>query len=228
MNFDATAHSLGDLRKIELWVDGKKLGEQYHTWEGNGFFNLDSNFNAGTHNGTYFAAGIDNTLLQYNFTFSVPSSCSAPSTAGVHICWPTNGANINSTSVLVDATSNVTGTLARMEVWVDSVKKYTETDSPSLSTAVAVTPGTHDFTVFAVNTSGTVWSETTSATNRRPVRLRGLFGLWAPEGYYRDKKRPGIGLHGNCEPEIPGLLKRCFLLCLADIHPVRPQFDAIE
>lgn len=40
VNFDATAHSLGDLRKIELWVDGKKLGEQYHTWEGNGFFNL--------------------------------------------------------------------------------------------------------------------------------------------------------------------------------------------
>jgi len=36
VNFNATSHSYGALRKMELWVDGKKLAEQHHTWEGNG------------------------------------------------------------------------------------------------------------------------------------------------------------------------------------------------
>ena len=103
---------------MELWVDGKKLGEQYHTWEGNGYFNSSSSFGAGTHYGTYFGSDISNTLVQENFTFTVPSGCSAPSAAGVHICWPTNGVSINATSVVVDARSIVTGTHDRMEVWV--------------------------------------------------------------------------------------------------------------
>jgi hypothetical protein len=47
VNLNATAHSLGDLRKMEPWVDGKKLGEQYHTWEGNGFLNMSLQFRRG-------------------------------------------------------------------------------------------------------------------------------------------------------------------------------------
>jgi len=164
VNFNATAHSLGDLRKMELWVDGQKLGEQYHTWEGNGFFNSSSSFATGTHYGTYFGSDISDTLVHENFTFTVPSGCSAPAGAGVHICWPANGVSINATSVVVDASSTVTGTLDRMEVWVDGVKKYTETNSTSVSASVEVSPGTHRFTVFAVNTSGTVWSQAVTAT----------------------------------------------------------------
>jgi hypothetical protein len=75
-----------------------------------------------------------------------------------------NGVSINSRSVIVEATSTVTGTLARVEVWVDSVKKYTEANSASVSTAGTVSPGTHRFTVFAVNTSGQVWSGAATAT----------------------------------------------------------------
>jgi hypothetical protein len=164
VNFNATAHSLSDLRKMELWVDGKKLGEQYHTWKGNGFLNMSSSFDTGTHYGTYFAADISDTLLQYNFQFTVPSSCNAPSTPGVHLCWPVNGISINSRSVIVEASSTVTGTLARVEVWVDSVKKYTEANSASVSAAVEVSPGTHTFTVFAVNTNGQVWRGAATAT----------------------------------------------------------------
>jgi len=156
------ASSLENLRKIELRVEDKTLGEQYHTWQGNGWFSASSSLAAGTHYGTYFGSDISNTLVQENFTFTVPSGCSAPSTAGVHICWPTNGASINATSVVVDATSvvvdatsvvvdatsTITGTMARMEVWVDGVKKYTETNSTSVSAAVEVMPGTHTFTVL--------------------------------------------------------------------------------
>ena len=40
VNFSATAHSFGNLRKMEVWVDGAKLGEQYNTWQNNAFFGL--------------------------------------------------------------------------------------------------------------------------------------------------------------------------------------------
>jgi VCBS repeat protein/Big-like domain-containing protein/FG-GAP repeat protein len=164
VNFNATAHSFGNLRKMELWVDGTKLGEQYNTWEGNAFFNFNTTLSPGTHSGTYFAADFDNSILQYNFNFTVPSSCRAPFSPGVQICAPATGSSISSQSVLVQASANITGTLARMEIWVDSVKQYTETNSTSLSAAVTASPGTHQFTVFAVNTDGTVWSQAATAT----------------------------------------------------------------
>jgi hypothetical protein len=50
---------------------------------------------------------MSNTLVQQNFTFTVPSGRSAPSAAGVHICWPTNGVSIDATSVVVDASSSM-------------------------------------------------------------------------------------------------------------------------
>jgi len=49
-----------------------------------------------------------------------------------------------------------------MEVWVDSTKKYTVNDSNSLSASIGMTAGKHIITVFAVNTSGTVWSSAAS------------------------------------------------------------------
>jgi hypothetical protein len=164
VNFNATAHSFGQLRKIELCVDGKKLGEQYHTWDGNAYLRMSSTLASGMHKGTYVAADVDNTLQFYNFTFTVPSSCSTPGSAGVHLCAPTSGSTTSVNPVLVEASAKVTGTLARMEVWVDSVKKYTETNSTSLATSVNVSPGTHTFTVYAVNTSGELWKASSSAT----------------------------------------------------------------
>ncbi len=47
-----------------------------------------------------------------------------------------------------------------MEVWVDGVKKYTETSSKSISVAA----GSHRFGVFAVNTAGTKWEGVSTAT----------------------------------------------------------------
>ena len=168
VNFNATAHSFGALRKIELWVDGQKLGEQYHTWgdngAGNAWFNFSTTLAAGSHQGTYFAVDVDNRLQQSNFNFTIPSTCAAPASAGVHLCSPSNGTSQPSGPVNVGATSTVTGTLARMEIWVDSTKQYTETNSTSLWAAVQVPHGQHTITVFAVNTGGTVWSQAASVT----------------------------------------------------------------
>jgi hypothetical protein len=164
VNFNAAAHSFGQLRKIELWVDGKKLSEQYNTWAGNAFLNVSSKLSPGSHQGTLYAADVDNTLQRLNFMFSTgPSSCSAPTSDGVHICAPVTGSATSASPVLVQATATISGTLARMEIWVDGVKMYTETDSTSLAAAINLRAGTHEFTVYAVNTNGTLWDETVAA-----------------------------------------------------------------
>jgi hypothetical protein len=90
-------------------------------------------------------------------------SCSLPSAPGVHICKPVNGSTVAS-PVPVQASATVTGTIARMEVWVDGVKKFTATGSRTLSTSLSLASGSHRFVVYAVNTAGTKWQSTVSAT----------------------------------------------------------------
>ena len=70
--FEATAASYGQLRKIELWVDGDKLYESHLVWGQYGFLDWSwTNPVPGPHNGTIYAADIDNTLQRYDFTFTV-------------------------------------------------------------------------------------------------------------------------------------------------------------
>jgi hypothetical protein len=69
----ATANSFGQLRKIELWVDGTKIGEDHWVWGQSAFFDLSyPNPSPGTHNATFFATDVDNRLQRYDFTFTTP------------------------------------------------------------------------------------------------------------------------------------------------------------
>lgn len=68
--FNAAANSYGQLRKIELWVDGIKVSEQHHTWDQHAYFNFSSTFAPGVHGATFFASDIDNRLQRYDFTFT--------------------------------------------------------------------------------------------------------------------------------------------------------------
>jgi hypothetical protein len=89
-------------------------------------------------------------------------SCSAPSSPGVRICSPTSGATANS-PVQVRAASTVTGTISRMELWLDGAKKYTSAGD-TLSTSVSLAAGKHRFAVLAVNTAGKVLEQAVYAT----------------------------------------------------------------
>jgi hypothetical protein len=94
---------------------------------------------------------------------SSSGTCSAPGSPGVNVCSPANGSTVGS-PVNAQAKATITGTLARMEVWVDGVKKFTETTSTTLSTSIALAAGTHRFDFYAVNTAGTKWLTTVNAT----------------------------------------------------------------
>lgn len=91
-----------------------------------------------------------------------PVMCSAPSTDGVHICTPSGGSTVAS-PVLVEASGKVSGTMDRMELWVDGVKKYTS-GSTQLDTTVKLASGQHQFSVVAVNTTGQKWQSAVDAT----------------------------------------------------------------
>jgi hypothetical protein len=71
ITFAATANSFGQLRKMELWVDGVKLGEEHRIWGQSAYFNLTyPGLSAGNHAATIYAANIDDTLQRYDFTFT--------------------------------------------------------------------------------------------------------------------------------------------------------------
>jgi hypothetical protein len=163
--FNASANSFGQLRKIELWVDGTKLAEDNNAWEHNAWFNFSSTIASGNHNATLYAADIDNRLSHLDFSFTVGSGsgCAAPTSDGVHVCLPTSNSS-GSSPVQVTAAAKIAGTLNRMEVWVDGVKKYTETTSLNLSTTLNLPAGKHEFDIYAVNNAGTKYETTVYAT----------------------------------------------------------------
>jgi hypothetical protein len=162
--FHATADSIGELRKIELWVDGKKVTEQHHAWDHHAWFNYTASFPAGIHKATLIAADVDNRLQKHSFSFTGDGgTCSTPFSDSVHVCSPVSGTTVSS-PVNCTATAKISGTLARMEIWVDGVKKYSETTSLRESTSIALPAGSHKFTFNAINTTGTKWATSVFAT----------------------------------------------------------------
>jgi hypothetical protein len=166
VKFSVAAAGPTPMRTAAVWVDGKKVAEQLtHAFSNYSFLDTSLSLAAGSHAVTVFGTGWDNTLQKKSFTLTVTSaaSCSAPASPGVHVCAPAGGTTITS-PVRIQAASTITGKLARMEVWVDGVKKYTETTSTSLNTTLSLGAGTHRFTVFAVNTAGAKWEQVVTAT----------------------------------------------------------------
>ena len=155
----ATATVSGTLASTQLWIDGVK---KYSTASAS----LDTSVSvaAGSHR---FAVLTVNTAGQkwesvVDATVSTSSTCSAPTSAGVHLCAPASGSTVSS-PVQVMATATVTGTLASTQLWVDGVKKYS-TASNSLNTSVSLSAGSHRFAVLAVNTAGQKWETAINAT----------------------------------------------------------------
>jgi FG-GAP-like repeat/FG-GAP repeat len=59
------------MRKVEVWVDGKKLVEQLNGFSNYTFLNHSLSLSAGSHAVTIYAAGWDNSLQKKTFTLNV-------------------------------------------------------------------------------------------------------------------------------------------------------------
>jgi hypothetical protein len=166
VKFSIAAAGPTPMRAAAVWLDGKKVAEQLtHAFSNYSFLDASLPLAAGSHAITVYGTGWDGTLQRKSFTLTVAggTSCSAPTAPGVHVCQPVSGATVAS-PVAIHAASAVTGKLARMEVWVDGVKKYTETSSTALNTTLSLGAGSHLFSIFAVNTAGTKWEQLVNTT----------------------------------------------------------------
>jgi hypothetical protein len=166
VNFSIGTAGPTPMRTAAVWVDGKKAGEQLtHAFSNYSFLDASVALAAGNHTIDVYGTGWDNTLQHKSFTLTVAGACTAPSTLGVHVCSPVNGSTVPST-VQVNASAKIVGTLARMEVWVDGVKKFTETASTTFNTAITLSARYHRFDIYAVNTAGTKYESTVYATSK--------------------------------------------------------------
>jgi uncharacterized protein (DUF2141 family) len=155
VNFAIGASGDTPMRKAEVWVDGKKAAEQLTgAFSNYAFLNTSIPMTTGSHRVVLYGVGWDNSLDSKVFTLNVnaSTSCSAPTSAGVHICSPVSGSTVPS-PVQISAAGKVNGTLASMQVWIDGVKKYSVAAS-TINTTLTVAAGSHRFAVLAVNTSG--------------------------------------------------------------------------
>ena len=155
------------MRTAAVWVDGQKKYEQLmHAFSHYSYLNESISLSSGTHSVTIYGTGWDNTLQKKSFTLTVSGTgtgCAPPSNPGVRICMPANGTTVNSPTQVL-ASADLPGTLARMEVWVDGVKEYTETTTTQLSTMLSLSVGYHRFDVYAVNTAAAKYEATSYAT----------------------------------------------------------------
>jgi hypothetical protein len=158
----AAAKVTGTIARMEVWVDGVK---DYSTFNST-TLSTSLSLASGNHRFSFYAVNTAGTKWNTVVNATVGTgggSCTAPSSPGVNVCKPTNGSTVGS-PVAVQAISTVTGTIARMEVWVDGVKKFSTFSSTTLSTSLSLATGTHRFAFYAVNTAGTKWETVVNAT----------------------------------------------------------------
>lgn len=163
--FGATANWFEPLRKMELWLDGRKVTEQYNVWDKYAWLmSAPQSFASGTHRADIYSAGYDNVLQHQTVTFTVPGpTCAPPNSPGLNICSPVNGETVGR-EVEALAGGAISGTIRRMEVWVDGTKMDSTSRSNQLDATLALGPGTHTFTFYVVNTAGKKLSQSANVT----------------------------------------------------------------
>jgi hypothetical protein len=146
---------------MEVWVDGVK---KFSTF-GSTTLSTSLSLPAGSHKFVFYAVNTAGTKWMQTVTATVSGGggCSPPTSPGVNVCQPVNGSTVAS-PVPAQAAATVTGTISRMEVWVDGVKKFSTFGSTTLSTSISLASGSHRFSFYAVNTAGTKWETTVNAT----------------------------------------------------------------
>jgi hypothetical protein len=156
----ASATVTGTISRMEVWVDGTKKFSTFNSRT----LSTSLSLAAGSHTFAFVAVNTAGAKWTKTVTATVTSvgACSPPGSPGVNVCKPVNGSTVAS-PVPVQAAATVTGTISRMEVWVDGAKKFSTFNSTTLSTSLGLAAGPHTFAFYAVNTAGTKWTKAVNA-----------------------------------------------------------------
>lgn len=120
---------------------------------------------AGNHQLAVNAWDVNGVVYQtiVNFTVGSTAACSAPTTAGVHICKPAAGSTV-STPVAISAGANGgTAKISAMKAYIDN-KLVAASSSGTLSGSAAEPVGTHHIVVNAWNTAGKLFQSSATFT----------------------------------------------------------------
>jgi hypothetical protein len=174
VRFSVAAGNQTDGRKVEIWVDGKKMAENLKGFSHYSFLDTTLKLAPGTHRVAIFSAGWDNLVEEYmwtggpgvTFPLTVGSNNCPTQGEGLVICSPLNDATLKS-PVRAWAVGQLSRTnIARMEVWVDGQKKFSTFGSNTLKTSIDLPSGAHQFTYFLIGADGTKLSSKVNATVR--------------------------------------------------------------
>ena len=71
VTFAFSATSFYPIRKMEVWIDGKKRSETYEVFANEGFAKLKLTLAAGTHRVALFSGGFDGTVQHTSYSIDV-------------------------------------------------------------------------------------------------------------------------------------------------------------
>ncbi len=98
-----------------------------------------------------------------NFTVGGTAACSVPTSAGIHICAPAQGATVSSPVAVSAAANGGTAKISAMKAYIDG-KQVAASTSGTISGSAAEAVGTHNLTVNAWNTVGKLFQSVITFT----------------------------------------------------------------
>ena len=152
----AGTSGLAAVRDIELWADGKKLGQSTGTP-----FDAPVSLAVGTHRLTAIEVDTLGSFVKATpFTVTVvgtmSNDCAPPSAPGVHFCTPTqNSCNTQPWVPIQAAGTGASGTVSRMELWNNGTK-IANFPGNRINTALIMLFG--KVTIFEVDSKGAALS----------------------------------------------------------------------
>lgn len=87
------------------------------------------------------------------FTVASSTSCSAPSSPGVHVCSPTAGESATSPINFVATGKGASGTVNHLELWINGTK-YGNYAGANMSAGVGLNAGSYAATIIEVDSKG--------------------------------------------------------------------------
>ncbi|MEO8726228.1 MAG: FG-GAP-like repeat-containing protein [Acidobacteriaceae bacterium] len=144
----AVANSATDVLRIEEWVDGHKLYQQFSNQVRNSL-----TVGAGTHTLTIIPVDIYGGYVRQSLTIHVAAGCSAPSSPGVHVCSPVANGVYGSPVPVSAAGKGASGPVNHMELWIDG-RKIGNYPGSQINTTVSLSRNSHSAVVIEVDSRG--------------------------------------------------------------------------
>lgn len=159
VSIDAAASISGGIYRFSLWNGNTKLLS-----EDTGTMNGSVSLSPGTYHLVFDArnsAGVHE-YAKRDITVTGGGACTAPSSNGINVCSPAEGATVSS-PVSISAAATISGGIYRFSLWNGNTKLLSE-DNGTMVGSVPLAAGTYKLTFDARNTAGNHYYATRNIT----------------------------------------------------------------